>query len=45
MDSWQLIFTKQAEKDARKLVRAGLAKQADKLLDILTHIPHVPINF
>lgn len=31
MDSWQLIFTKQAEKDARKLVRAGLATQADKL--------------
>jgi hypothetical protein len=31
MDSWQLIFTKQAEKDARKLVRVGLATQAYKL--------------
>ena len=40
MDSWQLIFTKQAEKDARKLVRAGLAKQADKLLDILKSNPY-----
>jgi len=30
MDSWRLVFTKQAEKDARKLVRAGLAKQIDK---------------
>jgi len=35
MDSWQLIFTKQAAKDARKLVCEGLVKQADKLLDIL----------
>lgn len=35
MDNWQLVFTKQAKKDAQKLVRAGLAKQADKLLTIL----------
>ena len=39
MDNWQLIFTKQAEKDAQNLVRAGLSKQANKLLEILKSNP------
>lgn len=39
MDSWQLVFTKQAKKDAQKLVRAGLSKQADKLLIVLKSNP------
>jgi Txe/YoeB family toxin of Txe-Axe toxin-antitoxin module len=39
MDNWQLIFTKQAEKDAQKLVRSGLFKQANKLLEILKSNP------
>lgn len=40
MNNWQLVFTKQAKKDAQKLVRAGLAKQADKLLTILKSNPY-----
>ncbi|MGB5769669.1 MAG: Txe/YoeB family addiction module toxin [Crocosphaera sp.] len=40
MDNWQLVFTKQAEKDTRKLVNAGLAKQTAKLLDILKENPY-----
>ncbi|MEA5535588.1 Txe/YoeB family addiction module toxin [Crocosphaera sp. XPORK-15E] len=40
MDNWQLVFTKQAEKDTRKLVSAGLVKQVTKLLDILKDNPY-----
>lgn len=40
MDNWQLVFTKQAEKDTRKLVSAGLGKQTAKLLDILKENPY-----
>ncbi|MEK6538848.1 MAG: type II toxin-antitoxin system mRNA interferase toxin, RelE/StbE family, partial [Nitrospirota bacterium] len=32
---WQLVFTKQARKDARKLAAAGLKDKAQILLDIL----------
>jgi Txe/YoeB family toxin of toxin-antitoxin system len=40
MDNWQLVFTKQAKKDAKQLVRAGLAKQIGKLLDLLKENPY-----
>ena len=40
MDSWQLVFTKQAEKDTRKLVNAGFGQQTAKLLDILKENPY-----
>ncbi|MDJ0598051.1 MAG: Txe/YoeB family addiction module toxin [Crocosphaera sp.] len=40
MSNWQLVFTKQAEKDARKLVSAGLGKQTAKLLDVLKENPY-----
>ncbi|GBF82471.1 type II toxin-antitoxin system RelE family toxin [Aphanothece sacrum] len=40
MDNWQLFFTKQAEKDTRKLVSAGLAKQVTKLLYLLKDNPY-----
>jgi toxin YoeB len=40
MDDWRLVFTKQAEKDSKKLVSAGLAKQTNKLLDILKNNPY-----
>ncbi len=34
--SWQLVFTKQAQKDAKKLARSsGLKKQAEEILNIL----------
>ncbi len=36
---WQLFFTKQAEKDAVRLARAGLREQAEMLLAILRNNP------
>jgi Txe/YoeB family toxin of toxin-antitoxin system len=35
-----LVFTKQAQKDAKKLARSGLKPQAEKLLKILTEDPY-----
>ncbi len=37
--SWRLIFTKQAQKDARKLASGGLKPKAEILLDILREDP------
>ena len=37
--SWQLVFTKQAQKDARKLAAAGLKRKAEVLLKILAENP------
>lgn len=37
--SWQLVFTKQAQKDAVKLVHSGLKPKAEVLLDILQKNP------
>ena len=39
MVSWQLVFTKQAQKDAKKLSAAGLRPKAEELLDILKKNP------
>ena len=36
---WQLVFTKQAQKDARRLAAAGLRDKAQILLDILAEDP------
>ena len=36
---WTVVFTKQAQKDARKLTAAGLRSQAEKLLEILKENP------
>ncbi|TKS57739.1 MAG: hypothetical protein EWM72_03466 [Nitrospira sp.] len=33
--TWDLIFTKQAQRDAEKLAAAGLKSKADTLLKIL----------
>jgi toxin YoeB len=33
--SWRLVFTKQAQKDAKKIAQSGLKPQASRLLDIL----------
>jgi Txe/YoeB family toxin of toxin-antitoxin system len=38
--SWTLVFTRQARKDARKLVSAGLKPQAQRLLDVLRKNPY-----
>jgi toxin YoeB len=37
--SWRLVYTKQAHKDARKLVSAGLKPNAAALLEILADDP------
>ena len=37
--SWRLVFTKQARKDAKKLVASGLRPKAEALLEILTKDP------
>ena len=35
MVSWRLVYTKQAQKDAKKLAAAGLRPKAEALLEIL----------
>ena len=37
--SWQLVFTKQAQKDAKRLSAAGLRLKAEALLKILQRNP------
>lgn len=37
--SWEVIFTKQAQKDAKKLAAAGLKDKALQLLEILKKDP------
>ncbi len=37
---WRVVFTKQAQKDAKKLSAAGLRSKAEKLLDILRENPY-----
>lgn len=39
MVSWQLVYTKQAQKDAKKLAVSNLKKKVQKLLDILKENP------
>lgn len=39
MVSWRLIYTKQAQKDAEKLVAAGMRSKAELLLEILKKNP------
>lgn len=37
--SWQLVFTKQAQKDSKKLSSAGLRPKAEVLLEVLRKNP------
>ena len=37
--TWQLVFTKQAQKDAKRLASAGLKPKAQELLEILQNNP------
>ena len=39
MVNWQLVYTKQAQKDAKKLSKAGLRLKAETLLEILEKSP------
>ena len=38
--SWRVVFTKQAQKDAKKLSSAGLKEKAKKLIEILRDNPY-----
>jgi Txe/YoeB family toxin of toxin-antitoxin system len=37
--SWRLVFTRQAQKDAKKIAASGLKSQASRLLDVLREDP------
>jgi Txe/YoeB family toxin of toxin-antitoxin system len=37
---WDLYFTKQSQKDAKKLASSGLKKNAQEILEILKHNPY-----
>jgi toxin YoeB len=40
MVSWSLVFTRQAQKDAKKLSRSGLRPNAEALLEVLAKNPY-----
>lgn len=40
MVNWRLVFTKQAQKDAKKIAHSGLKSQAERLLEILKENPY-----
>jgi Txe/YoeB family toxin of toxin-antitoxin system len=37
---WRVVFTQQAQKDAKKLAAAGLRSKAETLVDILRENPY-----
>ena len=37
---WRVVFTKQAQKDAKKLSAAGLRAKAEQLIEILRENPY-----
>jgi toxin YoeB len=39
MVTWRIVYTRQAQKDAKKIVTAGLKPKAEKLLEILSKNP------
>ncbi|MCB9113813.1 MAG: Txe/YoeB family addiction module toxin [Caldilineaceae bacterium] len=38
--TWRVVFTKQAQKDAKRLSSSGLRPKAEELLDILRSNPY-----
>ena len=38
--SWELLYTKQAQKDAKKLSASGLKKKAQVLLEVIKEDPY-----
>ena len=38
--NWQIVYTNQAKRDAKKIARSGLKRQAAELLDILAKNPY-----
>ena len=39
MVKWRIVYTKQAQRDARKIASAGVRQKAEKLLEILSKNP------
>ena len=39
MSDWNLVYTRQAQKDAKRLAASGLRERAQKLLDLLAKDP------
>ncbi len=37
--TWQLVYTRQAQRDARKVAAAGLRPKAEELLELLARNP------
>jgi toxin YoeB len=37
--TWQLVYTKQSQKDAQKLAAAGLRRKAEALLSLISEDP------
>lgn len=37
--SWEIVFTKQAQKDAKKLASSGLKKKAQQLFEVIKENP------
>lgn len=37
--SWEIVYTKQAKEDARKISRSGLKGKAQKLLEVIKENP------
>jgi toxin YoeB len=37
--SWKIVFTKQAQRDAKKIARSNLREKTEALLDILARTP------
>lgn len=40
MSRWRVVYTRQAQKDARKLAGAGLKRKAEYLLEVLRQDPY-----
>ncbi len=38
--TWKLVYTKQAQKDAKKLAPSGLKPKAQELLDLIAEDPY-----
>ena len=38
--TWEIVYTKQAQKDAKKLASSGLKNKVKKLLDIIQKDPY-----
>ena len=44
--NWRLVYTRQAQKDAKKLAASGLKEKAEAIIQILRKNPYqVPLSF